>query len=1135
MQGLIDYFLNRSIFVNLLTVILIGVGGFIALTMNREAFPNIDFDIVSVNTIYPGASPQEVEKLVTIPLEESIKEVDGLEEYRSSSIESRSGIVIQIDPDEKDTQKVIDDIRSAVDRTEDLPEDAEDPLIIEIGTSRTPVIEWSLVMKPVNGVYPLSYGELRELARRLENRFLELDEVARVERKGWRDREIFVETDPDLLQRYYLGTGAINNALKARNVSLPGGEINLGKREVIVRTVGEYENAEEIRRTYVRSNEVGYDVKVADVAQVRDDFEEPDYLETTLNHPSISLVVVKREAGDIINVVDKTNDIVERFRKNVPEGIELVAVNDISYFVKRRLGVLISNGIVGLALVILSLFFFMGWRTSVMVALGIPIAFGMTFIAMQYLGVTMNLISMFGLVLVIGIVVDDAIIVSENIYRYMEEGYPLWEACSKGSAEVVSPVMATIATTCAAFAPMMFMTGIFGKFVYTIPLVVILALIASLLECFLILPSHVYDMNKYSPAYGGDGQAQDPGKQNSGKRSVLGSILGSLDFVRNAFERLRDGFYRSSLWWMLRHRGLVIAGMFMLFIFAIFVQAVFGKFKLFPAAVDQLYVKVTLPSGTTKEETQRFLHAVGIEIEKLPESELDTFLARSGIQQKEANDPFTKRGSNYGMLKIYLEAELDRDLPAQIIIDHLRNQTEWMLTPEALRDKKARDLENIKRMLDEGKVAQAITQLPLAYDIPSQFADLRGRVENIEFEKMQGGPPVGKPVAIEIMGDNMEVLDEIADRYKEVLASIDGIVDIDDSNQAGKDEIRLKIDEAVAARTNLSVAQIASAVNTAFEGTVATSIKTPEEEVDIRVRFAEKNRNDLNSLNKIYVQNQLGNLIPVSSMAAFERTKGITAILHLDGRRLISVTANVDENKITSAEATEKIREAAKDIPDQYPSYQVQFGGENKDTEESLGSLGRAAAVGVIVIFMILASLFRSLTQPFVVLAAVPFAMIGVIFAFAAHGEPFSFLALMGIIGLAGVVVNDSIVLVDFANRIRVEQPELSNIEVALEASSLRFRAVLLTTLTTVLGLLPTAYGLGGFDPFLVPMALSFAWGLAFSTVLTLGMVPIMYSMALDVKEYLGRKVAGKSVEEMRQDMEIVGAAGGPGKITAAK
>lgn len=1210
MQAFVDFFLKRGLFVNLLTGILIITGAYVALTMNREAFPNIDFDMVSISTLYPGASPQEVEKLVTNPLEETIKEVDGIKEYRSGSLENRSGISIVIDPDVKDTSKVIDDIRSAMDRAEDLPEDAEEPVLVEVGTTRQPVIVWSIQrVKDKNGNYKIDYKKLREVARTLETRFLDQPGVARVVRQGWRDAEIFVNINPDLLNLYDIGSDSIIQTLKARNVNFPGGEMKIKGQEVAVRTIGEFNGAADILKVPLRSNDIGQSIHLDRIAGVHEGFAEAEILETTLGHEAINLTVVKRQSADIIEVVNATKRAVMEFspysfeirikdaslvnleiRKNfildldraigldVPEGfsenfryffrnmgratcklkshsnhfennvlikklvydpmcvpdkkiddklvvyrtsdqeyksliesflkkthpgfsasfeslesdpgVKIDDLNDISFFVKRRLGVLGSNGLFGLIFVVASLFFFMGWRTSLMVAIGIPTAMGIAFLVMNYLGVTLNLISMFGLILVIGILVDDAIIVSENFYRYYEEGYDLHEAASKGASEVIPPVVATITTSVAAFGPMMFMTGIFGKFIFTIPFVVIIALLASLFECFVILPSHLREVNMIG---GGD-----RGEHKDGN-SITNLLNKFQDFTDRMFKKLRDDIYIPVLHWGLHRRWKAILSLLLLFFVSLGIWKFFVGFKLFPSAIDTLHIKVSTKTGTTKEETLRYIEALENEIKKMPDDQLKNYSSRSGITQKPGgNDPFTRRGSNYGQIVVYLTSEQDREVSTVDIVTRLRNKTEWLLAPDSLKLKQKQDADIIKILKDNGN-KKALQLYNLKQEIPLEYEDLKGKLENLEIALLSGGPPVGKPVAIQITGISYEQMQKIAEEYKVEMRKINGIVDIDDDYLDGKPEYSLEINEELASQAGVSVFQIAQAVNTAFEGTEATSIRRPEEEVKIRVRFAEEFRNRKDALKKLFVTNKQGQLIPVSQMVRITKTNGVVAINHLDGRRLLTVTANVDEKKgMNSQLATTLIKKATENIPQKYPTYSIKYGGENKDTDESMASLGRAFIVGLLIIFMILASLFKSIIQPAVVLMAVPFSLIGVIWGFFLHGQPLSFLSIMGMVGLAGVVVNDSIVLVDFANRIRDENPDKSSFDIVSEAARLRLRPVMLTTLTTVLGLLPTAYGIGGYDPFLVPMALSFSWGLMFSTVLILGLVPILYSLLLD-------------------------------------
>ncbi|BDA79023.1 multidrug transporter AcrB [Leptospira kobayashii] len=1078
-SSFVQYFLSKSLFVNLLTALILLVGGFTAATMNREAFPNINFDIVSVYTIYLGASPSDVEKLVTKPIEDALKEVDGIKEYRSSSLENRSGIVITIDPNVKDTKKVVDDIKSAVDRVQDLPVDAEDPVVTEITTARQPVIEVHLASAVADGKPVLSPKQLRDQAKILEDKLKNIPAVARITKRGWREREMKVDLMPDRLTALSISSTQVVNALRLRNINFPGGNISERSKEIIVRTVGEFDTADQIENVFVRSNDAGRSVRIKDIARVTEGFEDSDYLDKSNGEVAIALTIIKREKADAINVVDESKKIVTEFIKETNGTVSYAFVNDLSKYIRRRLGVLTSNALGGLVLVTASLFVFLGWRMALMTALGIPISVAMTFIVMNYLGVTLNLISMMGLIIVVGILVDDAIIICENVYRHLEMGEEPFEAALRGTSEVIAPVTATVTTTIAAFGPMLFMTGIFGKFINSIPLVVIISLSSSIFEAFFMLPSHLYDISKSS--------------------SLKGEVKEESDW----FQRFKKTKYLPFLGFALRHKLMMTSILFGVFIFSIFLQAKFGKFKLFPGAIETFQVRVTAETGLTLEETDRYIQAIEHSLKQLPKEELENFISRVGIIQKDPNDPFTKRGKNYAQVMVYLTPEESREISTEEIIDRIRNNTKYLLNDKSLlilEEKISLEKKNSSKKMRELKEES----------IPPQFLSLQGKLVNLEFEKLAGGPPVGKPVAIEIKGDDFNTLLKIGQEYKDVLAKLKGVNDIGDDFNEGKDEIRVSVDESLASFAGVSVQSVSLAINTALQGTISTKIKRADEEVDVRVRFPEEYRSSLTHLNKVYVNNLTGNLIPVSRLTNYDRSPGRASINHLDGKRLLTVTANIDETATSSRQVNLDAKNAAGNLISKYPGYTVKFSGENKDTEESMASLGRSFLVGLIIIFMILASLFRSLSQPLIVMSAIPFAVIGVIFAFLLHGEYLSFLAFLGIIGLAGVVVNDSIVLVDCANQLKSENPNMGTYDLLIETGSIRLRAVILTTVTTVLGLLPTAYGIGGRDPFLVPMALAFGWGLAFATFITLIMVPVFYKTLYDFFDWFHSKFPSK-------------------------
>ena len=1051
MIAIIEFFLRRSIFGNILTVILIGWGIYVGLTINREALPNIDFDIVLVATVFPGASPEEVEKLITNPIEDQLKSVEGIKEIRSSSIENRSGITVIIDPDAKNPRKVVEDIRSAVDRVTDLPADVDKPLVLEITSSLTPVIEVSLFADENK----IDYRTLREQAEILENALKQIDGVARIDRRGWLNREYIVKLDPIKIKNNYVGIEQILAGLKQRNINFPGGEVIINGASQVLRTVGELLEPKDVENFFIRSNELGQGIRIRDVGKVVDGFEEPLYIYRTNGKIAINLIVLKKEKGDIIRVVEEVKKVANNYKQKLPEGIEVEFINDLSYYVKRRLNVLFNNAIGGFILVVGALFFFMGWRTALMVALAIPVSLGAALIIFNALGVTLNLISMVGMIIVVGILVDDAIVVSENFYRYLEEGYSTLEAAIKGTSEVVAPVFASVITTIVSFAPLLFVTGIFGKFLFTIPLVVIITLSASLFESFFILPSHLYDINKYA--------------------SHENEIKGESGY----FYRFRKKIYEPALAWVINHRWQTLIALVVLFITSIVLQVTVGKFKLFTGAIEAFIIKMKADPSTPLEDMDRFNQYISKYVETLPKEEIENFRTATGIVQQNPTDPFTKRGSNYAMAIIYLTPENKRKRSGEEIVNQVREEISWLL------DAKFKDNANLK-------------QNPYKPKIFPEFMNLSGKLENLQVDLIRGHPPTGKPVAIEIRGKDYDVLEKIGEEFKERLAKIKGVKNIDDDHELGKKEIHLKIDELTAAITGVSVENIALAVNTAFRGTAPTTIKKGTEEIDVRVRFDDSYHKNIKTINHIYVLNTMGQLIPIKPLVKFETKQGYVALNHIDADRSLIVLADIDEKTTTSAQVNKEIQKFMNQIIEKYPGYTVKLGGENKDTEESLESLRKALIVGVLVNFLILSSLFGSILLPFTILMTIPFAIIGVILAFIAHGQPISFLALVGFVGLSGVIVNGAIVMIDFAQSLRKNNPNMSIEEVALNAGSMRLRAVILTTLTTVLGLLPTAYGIGGRDPFLVPLALAFAWGLMFSTLLTLFIIPILYIKAVN-------------------------------------
>ncbi|MBD3271901.1 MAG: AcrB/AcrD/AcrF family protein, partial [Elusimicrobia bacterium] len=487
-MNIAEFSVKNRLFVNLFSFFVIVGGIYSALTLQREAFPSVSFDLVFITTVYPGASPREVEKLITNPIEQEIKDVDGIDEIDSRSRESVSEIIVQIDPDTDNVDKVVNNIQRAVDRVEDLPEEVDDPLVLEL-TSDQPTIEVSLS----GNVDPWT---LRKWVDILKKRLEFVPGVSSVERRGWKDPEIWVETDPLKLDEYQIALRDVITALRNRNVSIPGGTLKKPDNEFILRTVGEFETIAEIEDVIVRANDYGNIVRIRDIATVKHAFEDSETMQKTLGTESINLTIMKRESGDTINIVDGIFEEVNRFKKEIPDEITISFVNDISYYIKRRLNVLINNGTLGLILVVIILALFLNLSTTLVVSFGVPLSMLSAILLMRFFDISINLLSMFGLIIVLGMLVDDAIIVAENIYRHKEKGLSIDDAAIVGTNQVIIPVIASVLTTVAAFMPLLFMSGIMGKFVRNIPIPLIIALFASLVESFYVLPSHMIDIER---------------------------------------------------------------------------------------------------------------------------------------------------------------------------------------------------------------------------------------------------------------------------------------------------------------------------------------------------------------------------------------------------------------------------------------------------------------------------------------------------------------------------------------------------------------------------------------------------------------------------------------------------------------
>jgi multidrug efflux pump subunit AcrB len=1003
---LVDFALSQPVLANLTFIILMIMGLYALFNLPRDINPDVSFETAIIYTVYPGATPEDVEKLVTIPIEDAIRNVKDLNRVISTSQENISEIVVEFTTG-ADIKERVRDLKDEVDKVNDLPEEAEDPEIFELDTSGWPAI--SVVLYSA----ALPEGVMKNTAEDIQDKLEDIPGISSVNLAGIREREILVSVDRASLERHNLSLSQVADAIAVRNRDFPAGKIQMDREEFLVRTVGEYRDISQIAETVVFIGDPGNVVRVRDVASVLDTFEDPTTYSRFNGQPGVGLSVLKEKDADTHAVVRATRETVQEHLSAIPNAPEVSFINDMTVLIDDSIGVLKNNALIGLVLVVLSLMFFIGFRNSFLAALGIPFCFLLTFAVMRWMGISINGITVFSLVLVLGIVVDDAIIIIENIYRYMEKGLRPREA-ARYAGEVATPVISSVTTTMAVFFPMMLMVGIVGEFLSYIPKIVIVTLAASLIEALFILPSHVAD-------FGRPMRRRPPG-----------------DRVIRWFQKR----YKRLVFVFLRNRGIVIS--------AILVLAVFGALMIFYMGVDmfadeefsQFSVRLKAPEGTSLKEMSRIVALVEESALTLPEEEVTGILGWTGIIFGEYG---VSTGSHMGEVTVDLVEKEDR-----------------------------------KRSLDE------------------IIEDLRGRIgtvpgiRSIEYHTLEGGPPVGEPVAIQVKGKILEGVDPLVEEIKGILEDIPGVKDIRDDHSPGKNQLSIRIDPDRAAQYGLTAVGIGAEIRAANEGLVSSVFRDGDEEVDIVVRNSGVDRSSPSAIGSMRILSSSGALVPIRNVADISYESGPSEVNRRDFERTVRITADVDTDVTTSAKANQAFTPYIRGLLAKHPGFKIEQGGEYEKTQESFASLTRAFVIALFLVYMILGIQFQSFSQPFVIMLTVPFAFIGVISGLIINGHPFSLVAFVAVVALAGIVVNDSLILVDFINKKR--ESGISLYRAIVRSGMVRMRPVMMTSLTTILGLLPMSLSLGGASAVWKPMADSIIWGLVFSTVLTLLVIPVAYS-----------------------------------------
>ena len=1031
MRRLIEFSVRNPVTVNLLTLFVLGAGIATYFRMHRELFPEFSRQAVQITTQFTGASPEEVENLITAKIEEEMTDLDELDEMLSISQEGRSEILLKFQP-ETDMNRALNDVRAALDDVTDLPGEADDPQVREV-KSTFPVITVSLAAD-------IDEATLRDMAKDLRDELRRLPGVATVRILGIREQQIWVEVDPARLEQYGMSLDDVRAAIAAHNRNVPGGTLKTPRGEILVRTLGEAAGAEEVERIILRSVATGTPLTVADLAIVHETFEEPTTIGRWGGRAAINLVVIKERTGDAIDIAASVRALVEEVRDRLPETVTIGVYNDFSVFIRNRLNTLRLSGAIGLTIVLITLWVFMRARIAFLTGLGIPFAMLGGIVLMSLYGISLNMISLFSLILVLGLLVDDAIVVTENVYRYVEQGMDPRQAAIQGTAEVAWPVVATVTTTIAAFLPLLLIPGTMGVFLAPIPVVVTFALLASLLQALVVLPSHLSDV--ITPAYAQRVRRREVGWLTRA-RSVYGTLLAM------------------AVKWRYVTAVLMLCFTILLGTTAWY-RIPFVLFREFESS--QFMINLETSSAAKIEDTLEVAKRAEQVVLNLPPEELRSVATNVGITFLDVHR--AEWGPNLGQLLVELEEDRRRTVDAVIA------------------------------------------------DLRGGMADIPG-ITKIQFLKTQTGPG-GPAIEARIVGAEIPVLRRLADEVKGFLRGIPGVRDVRDDFTEGKEELQITLlPEARALGLNLG--QIARQVQQAFLGVEASTIQRRDEDVPIVVRFPQAARRSLETVAGMKITLPSGEKVFLRDVARLESAIGTSKIRRDDQKRTITVLADVITREANAFQVAQRLKREFADVGRSFPGYRVVIKGERQEAEESLAAMPQVSLIALLLIYFLLGSLFKSFIQPLIVMAAIPFALDGVVIGHLIMGEPLSFLSTMGLVALAGVVVNDSLILVDFINRARKEGTPRD--EAILKSGVARLRPVLLTTVTTVGSLVPLAFFASGQAKFLSPMAISVVWGLSFATILTLILIPCLYAILDDLEALLRRLLpleVGQTTHQLR-------------------
>ncbi len=1034
-RGPLAWMAENSVAANLVMIVLI-FGGLVMLPgVKQEVFPEVDLDTVSVNVPYPGATPAEVEHGVVLAVEEAIQGIDGVEEIRSVASEGQARITAELFLG-TDKDRALNDIKNAVDRITSFPEDVERP-VFSVGSNRREVI--SVII----------YGDhdrksLKQMAEQARSELLTDERITMVQIEGLPPPEISIEIPQANLRRYGLTIDEISRVVNRSTVEIPSGSVDTPKGEVLLRTTERRDEGEEFRNLPVISRPDGAEVPLRKLGHVVDGFRDVDREAYFNGRNAVRLRVFRLGEQTPLDVSDAVHQFVEAQRQEWPSEVKLAIWNDFSEIYNQRVGLLLKNGFLGLLLVLAILGSFLHLRLAFWVAMGIAISFVGVFLFVPALGVSINMISLFAFLLAIGIVVDDAIVVGEAIHKHRSDGKPPLRSAIDGVREVATPVVFSVLTTVIAFTPMLFVPGVTGKFFLNIPLIVIPILLLSLIESFFVLPAHL--------AHHGDTTTTNRIAMWVNNRQERFSAM-----IQRFIERQYAPFARS----LLAHRYITLTlALALLVLTAGFVAGGRIGFNFLPKIEgDIVRASAELPFGAPADETRAVMRKLvkeGRDIlgeyggERHVDRGILAQLGELGAGEVNARGGRNATGSHLASVAISLVPPSERDFGASEFAKKWR---------------------------------QRVGELP--------------GVERLSFS-FNLGVQAGAKVAIELSHRDRKKLHAAASQLAETLGTYDGVFDIDDGFQRGKEQLDLQLKPA-GRSLGLTEQGLARQVRGAFFGSEAERQQRGRDELRIYVRRPEKERNSEYFVENLIIQTPGGGEMPLRQAAVVQRESSFTQIEREQGRRMVDVTADVNPEVITGGEVTGNVvEEVLPQLMKDFPGLSYELSGEQQQQAEAMSSLRRGLVLAVFAIFAIIAVSFGSYLQPLLIMAAIPFGIVGAIAGHFIMGYNLSFISVFGMVALSGVVVNDSLVLITVINEhYRNGEPLLVSIT---QGCVRRFRPILLTSLTTFFGLLPMIFETSVQARFLIPMAISLGFGVLFVTVITLIIVPAAYAVMEDLR-----------------------------------